>query len=157
MFCRTAVTLLPALMALAATPSRAAVARSSRRAKAMSAAVIDGRSFRLDDGREIRLAGIEPAPRRDKAERTAALSAIIAGQGREPALARTTRPTAMAGKRAFVFLAGSDTPVQGLLLAEGAALASTEITDKDCAAALLGGRGRGAQAAKKGTWAARPS
>jgi hypothetical protein len=41
--------------------------------------------------------------------------------------------------------------VQSLLLAEGAALASSEIADKECAAALLAAEGA-AKAAKKGVW-----
>ena len=41
--------------------------------------VVDGRSFHLADGREILLAGIEPAASEaTKANRTAALSAVIA-------------------------------------------------------------------------------
>src|SRR5579871_575404 len=42
---------------------------------------IDGRSFRLDDGREVKLAGIEAVGSgAGKAERAAALAAIIAGK-----------------------------------------------------------------------------
>jgi endonuclease YncB( thermonuclease family) len=38
---------------------------------------------------------------------------------------------------AFVYLAGSETLVQGELLRQGAALASADVTDKDCATTLL--------------------
>ena len=45
---------------------------------------------------------------------------------------------------AFVYLAGSETPVQGLLLAQGEALVSADVTDKDCAGDTRCRRGRGA-------------
>jgi len=51
-----------------------------------------------------------------------------------------------------VFLAGSETLVQGLLLARGEALASPAVGDKDCAAALFAAEVE-ARRAKKGTWA----
>jgi len=119
------------------------------------AEVIDGKSFRLSDGREIRLAGIEPAlpeAKEDaKADRAAALTAIIAGKdvtlrGEDDAPDRYGR------QHAFVFLAPADTLVQGLLLSEGAAVASAEITDKTCADALMAAEAE-ARTAKRGTWA----
>src|SRR5581483_5107993 len=111
--------------------------------------VIDGRSFRLADGREIKLAGIEPvSTETTRAGRAAALSALIAGKdvslhGEDDAPDRYGRQSA------FVFLAGAEQPVQSLLLAEGAALVSSEIADKDCAAALLAAEAA-AQKAQKG-------
>jgi endonuclease YncB( thermonuclease family) len=123
------------------------------------AEVIDGKSFRLTDGREVRLAGIEPAlpeanettKETEKTDRTAALSAIIADKdvtlrGQDDAPDRYGRQTA------FVFLAPADTLVQGLLLAQGAAVASTEVTDKTCADALMATEAE-ARLAKRGTWA----
>jgi endonuclease YncB( thermonuclease family) len=113
--------------------------------------IIDGRSFRLSDGREIKLAGIEPTARgATKAERAAALAAIVAGKDVALRGADDT-PDRYGSQTAFVFLAGSDTPVQIQLLAEGAALVSSEIADKECAAALLMAEGTG-KAAKKGIW-----
>jgi endonuclease YncB( thermonuclease family) len=114
------------------------------------AEVIDGKSFRLGDGREIRLAGIEPVGA-TRAERSAALSAILADKdvslrGGDDAPDRYGR------QDAFVFLAGSPISVQGLLLAEGAALVSSEVADRDCAAALSAAEAE-ARSAKKGTWA----
>ena len=53
---------------------------------------------------------------------------------------------------AFVFLAGSETPVQGELLRRGEALVSADVTDKDCAAVLAAAEAAARQA-KKGTWA----
>jgi endonuclease YncB( thermonuclease family) len=110
------------------------------------AEIVDGRSFRLSDGREIRLAGIELVDA-DKA----ALAALtrdkdVSLHGPDDTPDRYGRQTA------FVFLAGSDISVQAQLLAQGAALASTDIADKDCAAALLAAEAE-ARAAKKGNWA----
>jgi endonuclease YncB( thermonuclease family) len=113
--------------------------------------VIDGRSFRLADGREIRLAGIEPvASDAAKDGRAAALSAIIADK--DVALrGEDDAPDRYGRQSAFVFLAGSDTPVQSRLLAEGAALFSSEITDKACATSLLAAEAEARQA-QKGAW-----
>ena len=112
------------------------------------AAVIDARSFRLDDGREVRLSGIEPA---DRAKGAAALSAILLNRDVTLRGADDT-PDRYGRQPALVFLAGSETPVQGELLKQGEALVSTEVTDKDCAAALLAAEAE-ARTAKKGTWA----
>jgi endonuclease YncB( thermonuclease family) len=140
-----------AVFAAAAAPLFAAPCSFEAQGEGHVAEVIDGRSFRLGDGREIKLAGIELASSdATRAERAAALSAMIAGKdvtlsGADDAPDRYGRQTS------FVFLTGSDTPVQSLLLAEGAALASPEIADKECAAALLAAEGA-AKAAKKGVW-----
>jgi endonuclease YncB( thermonuclease family) len=140
-----------AVFAAAAAPLLAAPCSFEAQGDGHVAKVIDGRSFRLDDGREIKLAGIElVSSDATRTERAAALSAMIAGKdvtlsGADDAPDRYGRQTS------FVFLAGSDTPVQSLLLAEGAALASSEIADKECAAALLAAEGA-AKAAKKGVW-----
>ena len=114
------------------------------------AEVIDGRSFRLSDGREIKLVGIEPTGA-TRAERIAALSTIIADKDvslRWP----DDRPDRYGRQGALVFVAPSGTLVQGLLLSEGTALVSTEITDKDCAASLSAAEAT-ARTAKKGAWA----
>ncbi len=113
--------------------------------------VIDIRTFRLDDGREIRLAGIEPAES-DKARGTAALSAIVGGRdvmvrGQDDTPDRYGRQTG------FVFVAGSEMPVQGELLRRGEALFSADVADKDCAATLAAAEA-GARKAKFGTWTA---
>jgi hypothetical protein len=112
--------------------------------------VIDARTFRLDDGREVRLAGIEPATP-DNTRAIATLSAIIAG--RDVTLhGQDDAPDRYGRQPAFAFLAGSETPVQSELLRRGEALVSTEVTDKDCAAALAAAETEARQA-KKGTWA----
>jgi endonuclease YncB( thermonuclease family) len=114
------------------------------------AAVIDPRSFRLDDGREVRLVGIEPA-NPDRAKATAALSAILAGRDVTLHGADDT-PDRYGRQPAFVFLAGSETPVQSELLSRGEALAAADVTDKDCASTLAAAEAA-AREAKKGTWA----
>ncbi len=114
------------------------------------AAVIDARTFRLDDGREIRLAGIEPVGS-EKSQDIAALSAIVAG--REVTLrGEDDTPDRYGRQPAFVFLGSSETPVQAQLLAQGEALVSGAVTDKDCAAVLTSAEAAG-RGAKKGTWA----
>ena len=111
-------------------------------------AVIDARSFRLEDGREVRLAGIEPATT-DKA--TSALSAIL--DGRDVTLhGEDDTPDRYGRQPAFVFLAGSETPVQVELLARGEAFAAANVANKDCAAALAAAEAEARQA-KRGTWA----
>ena len=110
--------------------------------------VIDGRSFRLSDGREIRLAGIELIAPKD----TGALAALV--KDKDVSLhGPDDTPDRYGRQTAFVFVAGSDISVQAQLLAQGAALASPDVTDKDCAAALMAVEAD-ARAAKKGTWAA---
>ena len=111
-------------------------------------AVIDARSFRLDDGREVRLSGIEPA---DKARSTAALSTMLVG--RDVTLhGEDDMPDRYGRQPAFVFVAGSETPVQTALLRQGDALVSAEIANKDCARELLTAEAEARQA-KTGTWA----
>jgi endonuclease YncB( thermonuclease family) len=114
--------------------------------------VVDGRSFHLADGREILLAGIEPATSEaTKANRTAALAAVIADH--DVTLRGTDDTPDRYGRQpAFAFLAGSDIPVQALLLAQGAALVSADIADKDCAASLLAAEAE-ARASQRGVWA----
>jgi endonuclease YncB( thermonuclease family) len=116
------------------------------------AAVIDARTFRLEDGREVRLAGIEPAlTEKAGANRTAALSAIIAG--RDVTLrGQDDTPDRYGRQPAFVFLDGSDASVQSLLLSQGDALVSAAVTDKDCALSLTAAEAEGRQA-KRGIWA----
>lgn len=112
------------------------------------AEIIDGRSFRMTDGREIRLVGIELVSD-DKS--TAALSTLIKDKDVSLRGADDT-PDRYGRQTAFAFLAGSDVAVQAQLLALGAALASPDVADKDCASALMAAEAE-ARNAKKGTWA----
>jgi endonuclease YncB( thermonuclease family) len=114
------------------------------------AAVIDLRTFRLEDGREIRLAGIEPAGP-DRAKGAAALSAILMGRDVTLRGADDT-PDRYGRQPGFVFLAGSEAPVQSELLSRGEALVAADATDKDCASALVAAEAE-ARGAKRGTWA----
>jgi endonuclease YncB( thermonuclease family) len=114
------------------------------------AAVIDARTLRLEDGREVRLAGIEPVVA-EKANRTSALAAIIAG--RDVTLrGEDDTPDRYGRQPAFVYLASSETPVQAQLLAQGEALVSAAVTNKDCALILTSAETEARQA-KRGTWA----
>ena len=112
--------------------------------------IIDARTFRLADGREVLLAGIEPVVT-EKAGRASALSAILAG--RDVTLrGEDDTPDRYGRQPAFVFLASSETLVQGELLAQGEALFSGAVTNKDCAAVLTAAEAEARQA-KRGTWA----
>jgi len=134
----------------AATPALAAGCSFESQGEGRVAEILDARSFRLQDGREVRLAGIEPVVA-EKASRTSALSAIIAG--RDVTLrGEDDTPDRYGRQPAFVFLVGSETSVQGLLLAQGEALVSATVTNKDCAL-LLTAAEAAARQAKQGTWA----
>jgi endonuclease YncB( thermonuclease family) len=138
------------LAAAAAGPAVAAGCAFEPQGEGRVAAVIDSRSFRLQDGREVRLAGIEPVAA-EKANRTSALAAIVAG--REVTLrGEDDTPDRYGRQPALVFLGDSETSVQGLLLAQGEALVSTTVTDKNCATVLFAAEAA-ARDAKRGTWA----
>ena len=114
------------------------------------AVVADGRSLRLEDGREIRLAGIERGGT-DRGGNRAALSAIAAG--REVTLhGDDDAPDRYGRQDALVFVNGSEHSVQSELLRRGEALVSSDISDKNCAAALAAAEGA-ARDAKLGLWA----
>lgn len=131
------------------TPAIAACAFVSQ-GEGRVASIVDARSFRLTDGREIKLASIEPVTN-DALTRTAALSALITG--RDVTLrGEDDTPDRYGRQPAFVFLDGSDNPVQAALLAQGEALVSANVADKDCAAALLAAEAT-ARAGKRGIWA----
>jgi endonuclease YncB( thermonuclease family) len=148
---RRLAAVLPSLMLAAASlPAHAAGCSFAPQGEGRVAAVIDGRTFRLQDGREVRLAGIEPALS-ENASRTAALSAVIAGQA-VTLTGEDDTPDRYGRQTAFAFLEGSDRPVQSLLLAQGNALVSAEIADKDCAGMLNAAEAE-ARRARRGTWA----
>jgi endonuclease YncB( thermonuclease family) len=149
--CAAIVLCAVAFVAAAAEPVLAAGCSFEPQGEGRVAAVIDGRTLRLQDGREVRLAGIELVTTGKATTNASALSAIVAG--RDVTLAgEDDTPDRYGRQPAFVFLASSDTPVQGLLLAQGEALVSGSITDKDCAAALLAAEAE-ARRAKRGIWA----
>jgi endonuclease YncB( thermonuclease family) len=146
-----ALVLLFSLMFVAAATSALAAGCSfESQGEGRVAEILDARSFRLQDGREVRLAGVEPVLA-EKASRTSALSAIIAG--RDVTLrGEDDTPDRYGRQPAFVFLVGSETSVQDLLLAQGEALVSATVTNKDCAL-LLTAAEAAARQAKQGTWA----
>src|ERR1700687_5240795 len=146
-----AVSTCSLMLAVAAmSPAIAAPCSLEPQGEGRVAAVIDARTFRLQDGREVRLAGIEPAVT-EKSKSTSALAAIIAG--RELTLSgEDDTPDRYGRQPALVFVVSSETPVQALLLAQGEALLSATITNKDCAAVLAAAESAGREA-KLGTWA----
>ena len=141
-----------ALMLATADPAVAAGCAFEAQGEGRVAAVIDARTIRLQDGREVRLAGIEPFATAKAAPNSAsALSAIV--EGRDVTLSgEDDTPDRYGRQPAFVFLASSGTPVQNLLLAQGEVLVSGTVTDKDCAASLMGVEAE-ARRAKRGIWA----
>jgi endonuclease YncB( thermonuclease family) len=139
-----------AVLLLHVAPASAASCAFEPQGEGRVAAVIDARTFRLDDGREVRLAGIEPATL-NNARAIAALAAIVGG--REVTLhGQDDAPDRYGRQPAFVFLAPSETLVQGQLLAQGEALFSGAVTDKDCASVLMAAEAEARQA-RRGTWA----
>ena len=148
--CAGSAVALTCLIVVAAASPAVAACSFEPQGEGRVAAVIDARTFRLQDGREVRLAGIEPVAGR-KAQSSAALAAVIAG--RDVTLSGDDDSPDRYGRQpAFVHLAGSDTPVQSLLLAQGEALVSAEVTEKDCAAVLAAAEAE-ARRARRGTWA----
>ena len=142
-------------LVVAAGPATAAGCAFEAQGEGRVAAVIDARTFRLQDGREVRLAGIEPVyserPAAEPADRTSALAAIVTGH--EVTLAgEDDTPDRYGRQPAFVYLDHSDTLVQGLLLAQGDALVSAAVTNRDCASVLAAAEATARQA-KRGTWA----
>jgi endonuclease YncB( thermonuclease family) len=140
-----------ALVLVAAEPAVAAGCAFEPQGEGRVAAVIDGRTLRLQDGREIRLAGIEPVTTEKSNRGSAALSAIVANRN-VTLSGEDDTPDRYGRQPAFAFIDGSDTPVQGVLLAQGEALVSGTVTGKDCAAALLAAEAE-ARRAKRGIWA----
>jgi len=138
------------LVPTAAERASAADCTLEQQGEGRVAAIVDARSLRLDDGREIRLAGIERG-RADSASGRAALAAIAAG--REVTLhGDDDSPDRYGRQSAFVVVAGSQHSLQSELLRRGEALASVDIADKNCAAALAAAE-RMARDGKLGIWA----
>jgi endonuclease YncB( thermonuclease family) len=145
---RLVTAVLFSLVVPATTSAHAAPCAFAAQDDGHVAEIIDGRGFRLSDGREIRLAGIELITADDKGGPLAALvkDKDVSLRGSDDTPDRYGRQTA------FAFLADSDISVQAQLLAQGAALASPDVADRDCAAALLAAEAE-ARTAKRGTWA----
>jgi endonuclease YncB( thermonuclease family) len=145
------VTLASLASLLAGRPAHAAGCSFEAQGEGHVANVVDPRTLHLEDGRDISLAGIEPVMSGAKADRTAALTAIVAGH--EVTLrGQDDTPDRYGREPAFVFLQGSDTPVQVALLSEGAVLVAADVADKDCKAMLTAAEAE-ARRDKRGLWA----
>jgi endonuclease YncB( thermonuclease family) len=145
--CRASVAACLALFTLG--QAHAAGCMFTAQGEGRVAAVIDARSFRLDDGREIRLAGIQPVDA-DKSKGATALSAAVSGY--EVTLyGDDDTPDRYGRQTAFVFVQGSQKPVQSELLRRGEALFSADIADRDCAAMLAAAEAHAIDA-KIGIW-----
>lgn len=138
--------LIVAILLVAGHAAFAAPCQFEAQGEGRVAAIVDARGVRLDDGREIRLSGIEPT-----ATTKQALTSLL--PGREVTLRSTDDTPDRYGRQgALVFIGRSETSVQAMLLARGEALVSAEITDKDCAAALMASEAA-ARRQKMGSWA----
>ena len=143
---RSLILIAAALLVLASRDALAAPCQFESQGEGRVAAIIDGRSVRLDDGREVRLSGIEPT-----ATTKQALASLLVGRDVTLRSADDT-PDRYGRQGGLVFIGESDTPVQAKLLAQGEAIVSAEIADKDCAAALMSSEAE-ARHQKKGNWA----
>jgi endonuclease YncB( thermonuclease family) len=110
------------------------------------AGIVDARSVRLYDGREVRLTGIEAT-----ASTKQALTSLLVGHDVTLRGIDDT-PDRYGRQSALLYIDETDTSVQAILLAQGDALVSAEITDKECAAALMSSEAE-ARRQKKGNWA----
>ena len=121
------------------------------------AAIIDGRSIRLADGRDIKLAGIDvPNESGTSAARAARAALENLLLGKDISLAGPSKDTDRYGRMAaFVFVNGSETPVQYNLLSLGQARVSAHVSaplqDPACLAALFR-QERKAREARIGLW-----
>jgi endonuclease YncB( thermonuclease family) len=137
------------LLVVASVGGSAADCLAEPQGEGRVASVIDARSFRLEDGREVRLAGIERGGT-ERASGRATLSAIAGG--RDVTLhGEDDTPDRYGRQSAFVFVAGSEHSVQSELLRRGEALVSSDIAEKNCAAALAAAESVARQA-KLGIW-----
>lgn len=138
--------LIVAFLLIASHTAFAAPCQFEAQGEGRVAAIVDARSVRLDDGREIRLTGIEAT-----ATTKQALTSLLIG--RDVTLRSTDdTPDRYGRQSALLFIGVSDTSVQAMLLAQGDALVSAEIADKDCATALMSAEAE-ARRQKKGNWA----
>jgi endonuclease YncB( thermonuclease family) len=138
--------LIVAILLVAGPSAVASPCQFESQGESHVAAIVDARSVRLDDGREVRLTGIEPTTTTKQA-----LTSLLAGRDVTLRSADDT-PDRYGRQGTLVFIQDSQEPAQATLLAQGDALVSAEITDKDCAAALMAAEAE-ARRQKKGNWA----
>jgi endonuclease YncB( thermonuclease family) len=138
-------------IAAAVSPAIAAGCAFEPQGEGQVAAVIDARTFRLQDGQEVRLAGIELiSPEKQMANRASALATILSDHEVE-LRGEDDTPDRYGRQPAFVFLPPAGTLVQEELLAQGEALVSATVTNKDCAGVLMAAEAAARQA-KRGIW-----
>jgi endonuclease YncB( thermonuclease family) len=148
----TIVRFAGALAAMAVDPAFAAPCAFEPQGEGRVTAVIDVRSFRLEDGREVRLAGIEPAfPEKTGAARLEALSKMLIGHDVQLRGDDDT-PDRYGRQPGFVWLLPEEALVQRELLAQGEAVVSAGVSDRECAGALLSAEAE-AREFKIGIWA----
>jgi endonuclease YncB( thermonuclease family) len=111
----------------------------------------DAHTLHLEDGRDISLAGIEPIVGSAKVDSKAALAEIVTGH-EVTVRSQDDTPDRYGREPAFVFVQGSDTPVQAALLSKGAALVAADVADRDCEATLTAAE-TAARRGKRGIWA----
>lgn len=141
-----AVSTCSLMLVVATGPADAAGCAFEPQGEGRVVEIVDARTFRLADGREVVLAGIEPVVT-EKATRRSALSAILAG--RDVTLrGEDDTPDRYGRQPAFVFLAPSETLVQGQLLAQGEAV----LGRRDRQGLCLGPDGRGGRVPPGQTW-----
>lgn len=141
---------LAATASIAADPASAAPCAFEAQGEGHVSVVIDARSFHLADGRDVRLAGIQSAfTDKISAAHTQALAAMLAGLDVRLGGEDDT-PDRYGRQVAFVWRLPDETLVQRELLAQGEAAA--DVSNKDCAAALLAAEAAGREA-KRGIWA----
>jgi len=162
MFCLTALfgsrrsTVIAATLAglaflLLGSPAQAAGCAFEDQGGGRVTDVADAHTLHLEDGRDISLAGIEPIMGSAKEASKAALAAIVTGREvtvRSP----DDTPDRYGRESAFVFLQGSETPVQAALLSQGAALVAADVADRDCEA-VLDAAEAAARRDRRGFWA----
>jgi endonuclease YncB( thermonuclease family) len=145
------------LFAHGAAAETAEPCRFEARGRASAAAILDGRNIRLTDGRAIKLAGIdiphEPGSRAAQASKQALENLLL---GKDILLAAPSGDTDRYGRTlAFVFVNGSETPVQYNLLSLGHARVSAQLQDNArslaCLSALFA-QERKAREARIGLW-----
>lgn len=142
----TSLVIAAVLLAVSPASALAAACQFESQGDGRVAGIVDARSVRLDDGREVRLSGIEATSMTKQA-----LTSLLVG--RDVTLRSTDDTPDRYGRQgALVFVGESEISVQAILLAQGDALVSAEITDKDCATALMSSEAE-ARRQKKGNWA----
>jgi len=141
------------LFAHGAVAETAAPCRFEALGRASAAAILDGRNIRLTDGRAIKLAGIdiphEPGSHAAQAAKQALENLLL---GKDMALAAPSGEADRYGRTlVFVFVNGSETPVQYNLLSLGQARVSAQLQDRACLSALFREE-RKAREARIGLW-----